>query len=69
MNIYDMVRHLIPKLRNKTLKKKKILRHMAKNWTSIVESNWIFFKLYLLIYIYIYMTYKFELFLVIKKGS
>ena len=28
---------------------------MAKNWTSIVESNWIFFKLYLLIYIYIYI--------------
>ena len=23
MDIYDMVRHLIPKLRNKTLKKKK----------------------------------------------
>ena len=27
---------------------------MAKNWTSIVESNWIFSKLYLYIYIYIY---------------
>ena len=26
---------------------------MAQNWTSIVESNWIFSKLYLLIYIYI----------------
>ena len=39
---------------------------MAKNWTSIVESNWIFFKLYLLIYIYIIFVPK-ELFLVIKK--
>ena len=27
---------------------------MAQNWTSIVESNWIFSKFYLLIYIYIY---------------
>ena len=27
---------------------------MTQNWTSIVESNWIFSKLYLLIYIYIY---------------
>ena len=30
---------------------------MAQNWTSIVESNWIFSKFYLLIYIYI-VTYK-----------
>ena len=45
---------------------------MAKNWTSIVESNWIFFKLYLLIYIYIYIYIIFvpnELFLVIKKKA
>ena len=28
---------------------------MAQNWTSIVESNWIFSKLYQLIYIYIYI--------------
>ena len=46
---------------------------MAQNQTSIVESNWIFSKLS--IYIYIQRererererTYKFELFLVIKK--
>ena len=32
---------------------------MAQNWTSIIESNWIFSKFYLLIYIYIYIvTYK-----------
>ena len=29
---------------------------MAQNWTSIIESNWIFSKLYLLIYIYIYIA-------------
>ena len=40
---------------------------MAQNWTSIVEFNWIFSNIYLLIYIYIYMTYKFEFFLVIQK--
>ena len=40
---------------------------MAQNWTSIVEFNWIVFNIYLLIYIYIYMTYKFEFFLVIQK--
>ena len=38
---------------------------MAQNWTSIVEFNWIFSNIYLLIYIY--MTYKFEFFLVIQK--
>ena len=44
---------------------------MAQNWTSIVEFKKIFSKLY--IYIYIWRerererTYKFELFLVIKK--
>ena len=27
---------------------------MTQNWTSIVESNWIFSKLYIYIYIYIY---------------
>ena len=27
---------------------------MTQNWTSIVESNWIFSKFFLLIYIYIY---------------
>ena len=28
---------------------------MGQNWISIVKSNWIFFKFYLLIYIYIYI--------------
>ena len=45
---------------------------MAQNYTSIVDFNWIFSKLYLLIYIYIYIFIIFvpnELFLVIKKGS
>ena len=45
---------------------------MTQNWISIVESKWIFFKFYLLIYIYIYIYIIFvpnELFLVIKKGS
>ena len=28
---------------------------MRQNWISIVESNWIFSKFYLLIYIYIYI--------------
>ena len=40
---------------------------MSQNWTSIIEFNWIFSKFYLLIYIY--MTYKFELFLVIQKRA
>ena len=44
------------------------LRHTAQNWTSIVESYWIFSKLYLLIYIYIYKIFvPNELFLVILK--
>ena len=53
------------------------MEHMAQNWTSIVEFKKIFSKLY--IYIYIYgerererereRTYKFELFLVIRKDS
>ena len=43
---------------------------MAQNWISIVESNWIFSKLYLLIYIYIYKIFMpNELFLVIKKKA
>ena len=45
---------------------------MAQNWISIVESNWIFSKIYLLIYIYIYIYIIFmpnELFLVIKKKA
>ena len=47
---------------------------MTQNWISIVESNWIFSKLYLLTYIYIYIyIYKIfmpnELFLVIKKKA
>ena len=43
---------------------------MAQNYTSIVDFNWIFSKLYLLIYIYIYIIFvPNELFLVIKKGS
>ena len=42
---------------------------MTQNWTLIVKSNWVFSKFYLLIYIYIYMTYKFELFLVIQKKN
>ena len=45
---------------------------MAQNWISIVESNWIFSKLYQLIYIYIYIYIIFmpnELFLVIKKKA
>ena len=41
---------------------------MAQNWTLIVESNWIFSKLYLLIYIYIIFVLN-ELFLVIKKKA
>ena len=43
---------------------------MAQNWTLIIKSNWIFSKVYLLIYIYIYI-YKLvvpnESILVIKK--
>ena len=66
MVIYDMVLHLIPKLRNKSLSKNKKFRTHDAKLDFIVESNWIFSKLYLLIYIYIYiyiyMTYKFELF-------
>ena len=43
---------------------------MAQNWISIVESNWIFSKLYQLIYIYIYIIFMpNELFLVIKKKA
>ena len=42
---------------------------MAQNWTSIVKSNWIFSKFYLLIYIYIYKFFvPNELFLVVKKA-
>ena len=59
--------HLIIKLRNKTFSKNNNLGHMMQNLTSIVEFNWIVFNIYLLIYIYIYMTYKFEFFLVIQK--
>ena len=40
---------------------------MAQNWTSIIEFSWIFSKFCLLIYIYIYITYKLELFLVIQE--
>ena len=40
---------------------------MTQNWISIVESNWIFFKFYLLIYIYIIFVPN-ELFLVVKKA-
>ena len=36
---------------------------MTQDWISIVKSNWIFSKFYLLIYIYIVPN---ELFLVIK---
>ena len=65
-----MVPHLIPKLRNKTSLNINILGHMMQNWISIVESNWIFSKLYLLIYIYIYIIFMpNELFLVIKKKA
>ena len=39
---------------------------MVKNWTSIIESNWIFSKFNLLIYIYKIFVPN-ELFLVIKK--
>ena len=44
---------------------------MAQNWTSIVKSNWIFSKFYILyIYIYIYKIFvPNELFLVIKKKA
>ena len=28
---------------------------MTQNWTSIIEFNWIFPEIYLLIYIYIYI--------------
>ena len=62
-----MVPHLIPKLKIKLSLKMNNLGHMAQNWTSIVESNWIFSKFYLLIYIYIIFVPN-EFFLVIKKG-
>ena len=39
-----------------------------QNWTSIVKSNWIFSKIYLLIYIYIIFVPN-ELFLVILKKN
>ena len=64
-----MVPHLIPKLKLKLSLKMNNLGHMAQNWTSIVESNWVFSKFYLLIYIYIYIIFvPNEFFLVIKKG-
>ena len=34
---------------------------MMQNWTSIVESNWIFSKFYIYIYIYIYIDYELSL--------
>jgi len=49
MNIYDMVPHLTLKLRNKIFSKINNLGHIAQNWTSIVESNWIFSKFWLYI--------------------
>ena len=51
MDIYDMVSHLISKLRIKLSLEINNLGHMTQNYTSIVESNWIFSKLYLYIYI------------------
>ena len=43
---------------------------MTQIWTLIVESNWIFSKLYLLIYIYIYIIFvPNELSLVIKQKA
>ena len=50
-----------PTIGSKIKKKKKNslkinnLGHMAQIWTLIVESNWIFSKLYLYIYIYIHI--------------
>ena len=38
MDIYDVVPHLTPKLRNKILKINN-LGHMAQNSTSIVKSS------------------------------
>ena len=53
MNIYDVVPQLGPKLRRKKNSLKiNNLGHMAQIWTLIVESNWIFSKFYLFIYIY-----------------
>ena len=54
MDIYDVVPHLNPKLKKKKNSLKiNNLGHIAQNWTLIVESNWIFSKLCLLIYIFI----------------
>ena len=61
--------HLIIKLRNKIFSKNNNLGHMMQNLTSIVESNWIFSKFYLLIYIYIYIIFvSNEFFFSYKKG-
>ena len=40
---------------------------MTQNWTLIIESNWIFSKLYIYIYIYIYRYGK--AFIYIKDGK
>ena len=37
MNIYDVVSHLIIKLRNNFFKKINNLGHMAQNWNSNLE--------------------------------
>ena len=56
MEIYDIVPHLIPKfLKKKSSLEINNLGHITQNWILIVESNWIFSKHYLLIYIYIYI--------------
>ena len=53
MEIYDIVPHLIPKLKKKkTSLEINNLGHIMQNWILIVESNWIFSKHYFLIYIY-----------------
>ena len=57
MDIYDVVPHLTLKLKIKLSLKINNLGHIAQNWISIVESNWIFSKFYLLIYIYILVAH------------
>ena len=66
MVIYDMVSHLIPKLRNKSFSKNKKFRTHDAKLDFIVKSNWIFSKLYLLIYIYIWLI-NFNCFKLYKK--
>ena len=54
MNIYDVVSHLILKLKNKTLLRINNLGHMAQNWNFNFDSNLSFSQLHLLLYISIH---------------